>query len=80
MFRANQAVWIGLKKDKFNWTDGTELDYEDWYRGYPKYYTQENAVAYLHKSYRWKWFDTNQESATYIPLCKIKKHDDGKLI
>ena len=73
-------VWIGLRKNKYQWTDVTELQYEDWNSNQPRSYTRPTAYVYLHKGGRWKWFDVQYGSQRYVPLCKMPKPSSGMYI
>ena len=62
----SECVWIGLRKNKYQWTDGIELQYEDWNSNQPRAYTSPTAYIYLHKGGQWKWFDVMCKTVHFL--------------
>jgi hypothetical protein len=78
--KVNDSIWIGLKKDKekFEWTDSSALDYQNWAKESPSNETLDDCVQIIPDgSQMGKWTDghcTRRNSA----VCQ--KHPDLFLI
>ena len=73
--------WLGMRRDpkksnKFEWSDGTPVDYENWYEGEPNNMGKdENCVATMGKPKygepgRYQWNDSDCKRK-YKFVCKL---------
>ncbi len=80
-YRVRTLVWIGLKKEKFEWVDGKGLDYAYWQSNQPNDYTSTGAHTYMSKGHNWRWYDVSGTNTDkYVSLCKMPKPASGKKI
>ena len=77
LFEASEGrdVWIGLFKlhhsgGSWGWTDGTPLDYIDWYPGEPNNVNEEEHCGVVWHQNNTQWFDDTC-SDLYNFLCQI---------
>jgi hypothetical protein len=68
--RHGQTFWIGLhrndKTDQFQWTDGSAVNYTNWYIGSP---TDEDAVTMAHGA-AGKWISTDSGVDGFFYICE----------
>jgi hypothetical protein len=54
---SNYAVWIGAKRnnsvDDFEWTNGQEFNYSNWYSGEPKSSTDPESHVFIYNDGTW---------------------------
>lgn len=66
--------WIGLewKENSYQWSDGSEFDYENWNAGEPNHWNEICAImmSELGKSNHEKWYDVHCHSQFDSFICK----------